>query len=107
MHSAKLRLVHAVPGTDARPDKYFEVEFQRDLIRFAKQSIADLQSELQTNLEVYVDAGPAARVVRSAAAEHNADLVVIGRGVVQKTLGRLRTNAFSIIRESPCPVLSF
>ena len=35
------------------------------------------------------------------------DLVVIGRGVVRQTLGRLRTSAYAIIREAPCPVLSF
>jgi hypothetical protein len=33
-------------------------------------------------------------------------LIVIGRGVMQKTLGRLRSSAYSIIREAPCPVIS-
>jgi nucleotide-binding universal stress UspA family protein len=37
---------------------------------------------------------------------HNADLVVIGRGKLQEALGRLRTNAYAIIRQSPCPVVS-
>jgi len=106
-HSAKLRLVHSVPGTDARPDKYFDIEFQRALIGAARRSIADLQNELHTSLDVYIEAGPTSRVVRDAAVEHNADLVVIGRGALHKTLGRLRTNAYAIIRDSPCPVLSF
>jgi nucleotide-binding universal stress UspA family protein len=35
-----------------------------------------------------------------------ADLVVIGRGASSGMLGRLRTNAYSIIRQSPCPVVS-
>lgn len=35
-----------------------------------------------------------------------ADLLVIGRGHLQSTLGRLRTNAHNLIRLSPCPVLS-
>jgi hypothetical protein len=37
---------------------------------------------------------------------HGADLVVIGRGVLNGTLGRLRTHAYGIIRQSPSPVLS-
>ena len=45
-------------------------------------------------------------VVRASALEHRADLIVIGRGKMRETLGRLRTNACAIIRDSPCPVLS-
>jgi len=33
-------------------------------------------------------------------------LIVIGRGVLQGTLGRLRTHAYGIIRNAPCPVIS-
>ena len=35
-----------------------------------------------------------------------ADLVVIGRGHTHAPLSRLRTNAYAIVREAPCPVLS-
>jgi hypothetical protein len=35
-----------------------------------------------------------------------ADVVIIGRGHVKEPLGRLRTNSYAIIRESPCPVIS-
>jgi hypothetical protein len=31
---------------------------------------------------------------------------VIGRGKLHETLGRLRTNSYAIIRQSPCPVIS-
>jgi nucleotide-binding universal stress UspA family protein len=45
-------------------------------------------------------------VVHTAAVEQDADLVVIGRGVLKEALGRLRSNGYSIIRDSPCPVIS-
>ena len=45
-------------------------------------------------------------VVRDAALEHEADLVLIGRGVIQGMLGRLRSEAYTIIREAPYPVIS-
>jgi hypothetical protein len=35
-----------------------------------------------------------------------ADLLVIGRGSAAGMFGRLRTNAYAIIRQSPCPVVS-
>jgi nucleotide-binding universal stress UspA family protein len=41
-----------------------------------------------------------------AALREDADLVVIGRGRLHETLGRLRSNAYAIIRDSPCAVIS-
>ena len=35
-----------------------------------------------------------------------ADVLVIGRGSAAGVFGRLRTNAYAIIRQSPCPVVS-
>jgi nucleotide-binding universal stress UspA family protein len=45
-------------------------------------------------------------VAREAALGHQSDLIVIGRGVMQTRLGRLRSSAYSIVREAPCPVIS-
>jgi nucleotide-binding universal stress UspA family protein len=56
--------------------------------------------------EVVIDAGAPHAVVARVAERANADLVVIGRGVNTGLLGRLRANAYEIIRNSPCPVLS-
>jgi hypothetical protein len=47
-----------------------------------------------------------AGTVERIAAEVHADLLVIGRNPAPGILGRLRTHAYSIIRQSPCPVLS-
>jgi hypothetical protein len=35
-----------------------------------------------------------------------ADLVVVGRGNIQGTLSRVWSHLYSIVRDSPCPVLS-
>jgi nucleotide-binding universal stress UspA family protein len=53
-----------------------------------------------------VDSGDAATVVCDIAADIKADLLVIGRGSAAGVFGRLRTNAYSIIRQSGCPVVS-
>jgi nucleotide-binding universal stress UspA family protein len=53
-----------------------------------------------------VGTGTVPDVVREQAIEHGSDLVVIGRGVLQGTMGRLRTHAYGIIRNAPCPVIS-
>ena len=44
--------------------------------------------------------------IRRTAIEEAADLVVVGRGHQQGSLSRMWSHLYSIIRESPCPVLS-
>jgi hypothetical protein len=56
-------------------------------------------------VKIVEDAGLVSGILLTAS-EHRADLLVIGRGVIQGTLGRLRTNAHELIRRSRCPVLS-
>ena len=103
---AKIRLVHAVPVDETRPEKYLEGDFAAALIEMAREEIASLQQQAGTSLEVSVESGSVSRVVHEAAAGCDADLVVTGRGKLHKTFGRLRSNGYAIIRDSPCPVLS-
>jgi nucleotide-binding universal stress UspA family protein len=103
---ASLRLVHAVPGAEHRPGETGGDEFRLFLLSSARNEIAKLQSQAGTTLDVSVVAGPVGKVARKVALEYDSDLLVIGRGVMHQTFGRLRTESYNLIRESPCPVLS-
>jgi nucleotide-binding universal stress UspA family protein len=103
---AKLRLVHAVPVDETWPERYLEGDFSAALITKSKEEIASYQRDAGTDLEVTVKGGHASHIVREAALEGAADLVVTGRGKLHETFGRLRTNTYAIIRDSPSPVLS-
>ena len=102
----ELRLVHAVRGANGAIGEATEPGMYAMLFEIARERIAKLQREAGTDFEVCLLAGSPGRVVRQAATGHESDLVVIGRGVIQKPFGRLRSNAYSIIREAPCPVIS-
>jgi len=102
----ELRLVHAVEGADATFTEERDPSMHEFLFNIAKERLAQMQAEAGTNFEVCLRPGRAARVVSQAAIGHQADLIVIGRGVIHKALGRLRSRAYSIIREAPCPVIS-
>ena len=104
---AMLRLVHAIPEAGSRLETHFDVEHKRFLFESAREQLKTMQSEAGTSLEVCLEGGDVAKVVRAAAEHHRADLVVIGRGVLQEPLGGLRTNTYAVIRESICPVLSW
>jgi nucleotide-binding universal stress UspA family protein len=103
---ARLWLVHAVPGAETRPEKYFDADLQAFLEDEARKALSSLQKEAGVVAHLCLGAGEVPHVVRDAALHHAADLLVIGRGHATRTLGRLRTNVYSIIRQSPCPVIS-
>jgi nucleotide-binding universal stress UspA family protein len=103
---ANLRLVHAVPIDETRPEKYLEGDFSATLIKTSRAEVAELQQQAGTNLEASVEGGKVSHVVRDAARECSADLLITGAGKLHATFGRMRSNTYDIIRDSPCPVLS-
>jgi nucleotide-binding universal stress UspA family protein len=103
---AQLRLVHAVSGISGWPERRLDDEFEKTLRSDARLVIENLQKSVGNTSPICVGVGDVAQVVRAEAERHNTDLIIIGRGTLQGTMGRLRTNAYSIIRHTPCPVLS-
>jgi nucleotide-binding universal stress UspA family protein len=103
---AALRLVHVIPGMDGFPSRQMDQQFEEDMRNDARQSVENLQHAAGLDVPLCVAVGNVAEAVREEARRHRADLVVIGRGTLHETLGRLRTHAYGIIRHSPCPVLS-
>jgi len=103
---ASLRLVNVVPGIEAWPERQMDIEFEEQLRANAKQRMEELQASTKIDAPFCVAVGPVADSVAEEAERHGADLLVIGRGAIHETLGRLRTHAYGLIRLSPCPVLS-
>jgi len=103
---ATVHIVHAVPAAEVRPERYYDQPLEVFLEDFAREEIARLQQKAGTNFDVFVELGGVAKVVHEAGEKFNADLIVIGRGVVNRFAGDLRTEAYGIMREAPCPVIS-
>ena len=103
---ATLRLVHAVSGVVAWPDRQLDQEFQETLRKEAREAIERLQRSIGVAAPLCVAVGEVAGVVRAEAERHDSDLILIGRGILHETMGRLRTHSYGIIRQAPCPVLS-
>jgi nucleotide-binding universal stress UspA family protein len=105
-NQSRLFLTHAVPGAEVAPEKYFDSDLRAYLEQDARKAIAQLQEQAGVTAPLCLGAGEVSHVVRDSALGHSADLVVIGRGRATRTLGRLRSNVYSIIRDAPCPVIS-
>ena len=97
---AHLVVMHAVPEIT---DGHLADSFRQA----ALSHISSLQTKARASGEAVIATRDISRAVRETAEGRQAGLVVIGRGLTSHTSGRLGTNAYPIIRDSPCPVLSF
>jgi nucleotide-binding universal stress UspA family protein len=83
-----------------------EQELQEELRGAARNRIESTFKSGEMNLPLRVAVGEIVATVTEEARQEDADLIVLGRGAIHETLGRLRTHAHGIIHRSPCPVLS-
>jgi nucleotide-binding universal stress UspA family protein len=102
---ARLTLIHVTaPEADLGDDS--EVNWRVDVRESAQRELQRLERFVNVEADLAVEAGEPAKVICSAAQRFEADVLVIGRGSAAGVFGRLRTNAYAIIRQSPCPVVS-
>jgi len=72
----------------------------------ARSALAELQQTAGSDAAPRIEAGDPAKLVAHVAEEIGADILVIGRSSREGQPGRLEITAYSIIRRSPCPVIS-
>jgi nucleotide-binding universal stress UspA family protein len=103
---ARLLIAHVTPSLEGRAGEYFDPNWRQYLAEQALKRINDLKSTAGTTAEVVIEAGDVPYSVHEMAERHKADALVIARGSVAGRFGRLRANAYAIIRQSPCLVFS-
>ena len=107
-YEAKLSVIHAIQGIDVHGayEEFFTPEMHKLLLENARENVEDLVEKLSAKANVLVESGNPERVIPAFAKDEKVDLLVIGRSADHGLLGRLRTHAYSLIRTSPCPVIS-
>jgi nucleotide-binding universal stress UspA family protein len=100
---ARLTVVHAMASSPAAGP---EAARARDMELAVREDLGRLQQRFGTEAELAIEPGDPPKVVCEMAENKKAELLVIGRGSAAGVFGRLRTNAYAIIRQSPCPVVS-
>ena len=104
---ACLSVVHALPRLDPSLKVVFSSDLKDQMEGGIRAEIERLQARAGAcKTTVCIEQGDAPDTVCSYANSVGADLLVIGRGGKNTGLGRLRTNAYAIIRQATCPVLS-
>lgn len=104
---ATVEAVHVAPEGEVEP-VYAESRLHEMMLEAARSRLLKIQEAAGgPDVEAVVNGGSVAHMVRTVALEKRSDLVVVGRGCEKSAImGRLRSNTYAIVRESPCPVLS-
>jgi nucleotide-binding universal stress UspA family protein len=102
---AHVEVIYVAPeGADADQS---ENRINELINRVEREPSAIAAQYQEAEADAVVDGGSISDFIRRAALRQRSDLIVIGRGSIQRGgLSRFRANAYGIIREAPCPVLS-
>jgi nucleotide-binding universal stress UspA family protein len=103
---AALKVMHVAPLISDWLAVPAERELQEQVREEARVNIEALRQSAGVEASIRIVVGPIADTITEVASQEQADLVLIGRGSANSTLGRLRTHVYGIVRKSPCPVLS-
>jgi nucleotide-binding universal stress UspA family protein len=93
-YNARLSLVHVVETSEPH------------LIGAANDRLVAWKHKLGISAPHKILSGTVAGAIRQEAVQEKADLIVVGRGLIQGTLTRVMSQLYEIVCESPCPVLS-
>lgn len=104
-YQANLTLVHVLEMPPATPEIDF-TPYRQDLIDAGHAHMRGLKDRLNLDVpDVVIDAG-IADGIRGEIVRRKADLLIVGRGHDQGIVSRVWSRLYSIVRDSPCPVLS-
>jgi nucleotide-binding universal stress UspA family protein len=104
--AAQVQVLHLAP--EGQSDAQAADRRCRDLLNeLSKDDMTTECGDTGVGIEIAQAGEAVGDVVRRVALASRADLVVIGHGNIRKgVFSRLRANAWEIVRDAPCPVLS-
>jgi nucleotide-binding universal stress UspA family protein len=103
-----LTLIHAIQAGDPHLRGQLDLEgpIHSAARQLTSQRIADLQRKVGSDFPVRIAFGSVKTALLEAARESDADALIIGRSPQLDSQGRLRDLTYTMVRDSPFPVLS-
>ena len=103
---AQLTVAHAAPDLGGNGSDFVRPDWRETLHGRLQEEVNKLKQAPADEVRIAVETGDPHKALSETVRRSNAGLLVIGRGTSEGLFGRLRANAYAIIRASPCPVLS-
>jgi len=104
-YQAKLALVHVLEVPPATPEMDFGL-YRKELIDAAHLHMRGLKDRLNLDVPDVVSDTSLPAGIHEEIVRRKADLLVVGRGYNQGIVSRVWSRLYSVVRDSPCPVLS-
>jgi len=104
-YQARLALVHVLEMPPATPELDFGM-YRKDVIDAAHLRMQGLKGSLNLDVPDIVVDGAVCDGIHDEVVRRKADLLIVGRGHDQGIVSRVWSRLYSIVRDSPCPVLS-
>jgi len=79
---------------------------REDAVEVARRRLEELLSVVGCHAEIRIATGPVKEALLDAACRAAADALIVGRAPRSGALGRMRDLTYSLVRDSPVPVLS-
>jgi nucleotide-binding universal stress UspA family protein len=106
-YGATLTVLHAISVSELRLGPvYFDPEWRNHASAAARQRITESCGNAQPSGGLYIAFADPPAAIHEKATLLDAKLVIIGRSHANGIAGRLRANAYAIVREAPCAVVS-
>jgi nucleotide-binding universal stress UspA family protein len=103
--SAGLHVIHVPPAIDWSAGEWFPDETQQLVREASREKLDALLADAGCEASVHTEGMEAVAYVAEVVREVGADALIVGRSVEHGLLGG-GSDAFAMIRESPCPVIS-
>ena len=103
---AHLFLVHVILDPEQGDDGHLRSASADSAADRARERAEELKRQCGADAEVIIAGGEIPKAVRQQLERLSADLLIIGRSPQAGIFGRLPTNAYAIVRDSLCPVVS-
>lgn len=103
---AKLTVVHAVLATPPNLPERYMFQWHGEATGGAEARLRDLLLTSHIQADILIADGETPKVLGNALQQQDAGLLVMGRSCVPGRSGRLGSDAYGIICQAPCPVVS-
>jgi nucleotide-binding universal stress UspA family protein len=103
---ATLHVVHVPPAIDWGAAEWFPPDTQQLVREASRERLGKLIANVGCEAELHVDGLDPIIYANEVIEQTNADVLVVGRSVDHGVLGGFGSNAYSMIREAACPVIS-
>lgn len=103
---ASVSVLHVMPDPTAWTDELRDQAPHALRVEAMRERLQEAMRPVGLTATAAIEYGDPHKAVTAAASRQNANLLIIGRGCSDDMIGRLKAQAYAIVRQSPCPVLS-